>query len=265
MKRYGHPNIATFYGYSLNANTTEQYMVYEYTSNGSLDGFFTDDGNRARLSSDTRLSIMYELARTVHFLHVGGCHGWKVFHRDIKSANIYLTDDFTPRLIDCGLSKFVADENSETIPGLVTPSLQNTNGGPAFGSPGYMCPEYVRRMSIGLPCPYIAAYDVYSLGVVLTELILGCVNSAQSTRNGTQFYDVFSKYVQNEDHEPIIGGWHRLSRDADPSIVWNPDVLYLACRSAVQCMAPFSAERLTTKALLDELSEAIRMNAYADR
>ncbi len=98
------------YGYILNTYSTQQCVVYEYTANGSLADFFTDDGNRARLSSDVRLSIMFQLVRAVHFLHTGGCKvagkGWKVFHRDIKSANIYLADDFTPRLIDCGLSFF---------------------------------------------------------------------------------------------------------------------------------------------------------------
>ena len=67
--------------------------MYEYAIQGSLDGFFNDAGMRARLPADKRLSIMYELARAVHFLHSGGCDDWKVFHRDIKSANICLAED----------------------------------------------------------------------------------------------------------------------------------------------------------------------------
>ncbi|KAI2494578.1 serine/threonine kinase [Fragilaria crotonensis] len=121
LKRFQHPNIIVLYGYSLNANSTQQCLVYEYAANGSLAGFLSDDGNRARLSSDIRLRIMHELTRAVHFLHTGGCKvegkGWKVFHRDIKSANICLADDFTPRLIDCGLAKLYLTPTPALLPG----------------------------------------------------------------------------------------------------------------------------------------------------
>ncbi|KAI2491750.1 serine/threonine kinase [Fragilaria crotonensis] len=210
---------------------------------------------------------MFELARALHFLHTGGCKvsgkSWKVFHRDIKSANICLAEDFTPRLIDCGLAKFVPDDNPNVTPGAVTPSVKSTTGG-AFGTPGYMCPEYVRKKTRGLPCPYIAAYDVYSIGVVLVELILGCLNGGHSTRSGTQFLDVFEMYVKDERDRPIVDGWEKLMRDADPTIIWNPASLELVCKAAVRCMAPFSDERLSTKDLLDELRDAIiSLNTYA--
>ena len=111
MKRSRHPNIITLYGYNFNIRGAEQFLVYEYAAKGSLDSFLQDDGNRARLPAQTRLSIMFELARAVHFLHTGGCvidgNGWIVFHRDIKSANLCLAEDFTARLIDFGLAKFV--------------------------------------------------------------------------------------------------------------------------------------------------------------
>jgi serine/threonine protein kinase len=59
---------------------------------------------------------MIQLARAVHFVHNGGYKvsgtGWNVFHRDIKNANICLVDNFTPRLIDNGLVKFLIDDNS---------------------------------------------------------------------------------------------------------------------------------------------------------
>ena len=63
----------------------QQCLVYEYTANGSLAGFFTGDGNRASLPAYNRLSIMIQLARAVHFVHTGGCKvsgmGCNVFHR----------------------------------------------------------------------------------------------------------------------------------------------------------------------------------------
>jgi serine/threonine protein kinase len=267
LKRFRHPNIIVLYGYSLNANSTQQCLVYEYAANGSLAGFFSDDGNRARLSADIRLSIMFQLVRAVHFLHTGGCKvegkGWKVFHRDIKSANICLAEDFTVRLIDCGLAKFVPDDNCNALPGSVAPSVKSTSRDGTFGTPGYMCPEYSKMKTRGRPCSYIAAYDVYSIGVVLVELILGCSNGGQSTRNGTQFLDVFEKYVKDERDRLIVDGWEHLKRDADPSIIWNQDALELVCKAAIHCMAPHSDERLTTKDLLNKLRDAIGLNSNA--
>ncbi|KAI2492674.1 serine/threonine kinase [Fragilaria crotonensis] len=233
------------------------FLVYEYAANGSLDGFLRDDGNRARLTADIRLSIMFEVARAVNFLHSGGCEGWKVFHRDIKSANICLAEDFTARLIDCGLAKFVPDENPNIVPGSVIPSVRSTTGGPAFGTPGYMCPEYVKKKSRGRSCPYIAAFDVYSIGIVMVELILGCLIGGQSTRNGTQFDDVFEKYVKDEDDDLIVDGWKILERDADPSIIWDPRSLRLVCKTAIRCITPSSKTRLSTSELLEELRTAI--------
>ncbi|KAI2493231.1 serine/threonine kinase [Fragilaria crotonensis] len=239
LKRFHHPNIIVLYGYNLNVSLKDKFLVYEYAANGSLDGFLRDDGNRARLPADTRLSIMFEMARAVHFLHTGGCSGWKVFHRDIKSANICLAEDFTARLIDCGLAKFVPDENSNIIPGSVAPSVWSTSGLPAFGTPGYMCPEYARDKSEGIPCPYIAAFDVFSIGVVLVELILGCLIGGQSTRNGMKFENAFRRYVRDNRYKLIKDGCEKLKRDADPAIIWNPEALGLVCKTAIRCMAPF--------------------------
>jgi serine/threonine protein kinase len=234
--------------------------VYEYAANGSLAGFFSDDGNRARLSADIRLSIMFQFVRAVHFLHTGGCKvagkGWKVFHRDIKSANICLAEDFTARLIDCGLTKFVQDEDSDVTPGPFQVSLQ----------PGYLCPEYLRKKARGLPCPYIAAYDVYAIGVVLVELILGCLNGVRTMRNGTRFrdeFDVFDMYVEDRRDLRIADGWEKLMRDADPTIIWNPASLELVCKTAIQCVVPLPEERLSTKGLLDKLRDAILLNTDA--
>ncbi|KAI2492673.1 serine/threonine kinase [Fragilaria crotonensis] len=261
LKRFRHPNIVVLYGYSLNANSAQQCLVYEHAANGSLAGFFTDDGNRARLSADTRLSIMFKLVRAVHFLHTGGCKvagkSWKVFHRDIKSANICLAEDFTPRLIDCGLAKFVPDDNSRATPG----SLQSTNGAFAFGTRGYMCPEYVKMKSESASWPYIAAYDVFSVGVVLVELIVGCVTGGLPTTNGVQLENAYRRYVKDGRDRPIRKGWKKLMDDADPTIIWNPASLQLLCKAAIACMAPLPDKRLSTKELLDKLRDAINLNA----
>ncbi|KAI2499332.1 serine/threonine kinase [Fragilaria crotonensis] len=261
LKKCRHPNIIVLYGYSLNANRAQQCLVYEYAANGSLVGFFADVGNRARLSSDTRLSIMFQLVRAVHFLHTGGCKkvtgdGWKVFHRDIKSANICVADDLTPRLIDCGQAEYVPDESSSDTPGSFSVFVRNKTAGPVFGTAGYICPEFARMQLEGISCPYIPAFDVFSIGVVMVEIILGCLIN----RNGTQFDSAFRRYVNAERDQLVVDGWEKLKGDADPVVKWNPEALELVCKTAIWCMAPFPEDRLSTDDLLGELNRANQLH-----
>ncbi|KAI2490605.1 serine/threonine kinase [Fragilaria crotonensis] len=139
LRRFQHDNIIVLYGYNLNVKHEQQFLVYEYASNGSLDHFLEDESKRADLPAADRLSIMYQVAKAVHCLHTG-VNGVKVLHRDIKSANICLMNDFKPKLIDCGLAKFVVDEH-ETVSS--ESKIQTGSAlGPALGTHGYMCPEY---------------------------------------------------------------------------------------------------------------------------
>ena len=61
----------------------------------------------------------------------------------------------------------------------------------------------------------------------------------------------------------IVDGWNKLNSDADPTINWNPDALEIVCRAAIQCMDPFPEKRMSTKDLLDKLSDAILLNNNA--
>jgi serine/threonine protein kinase len=249
LKRFRHPNIIVLYGYNFKGSAGEQFLVFEYAANGSLDAFLKDESKRADLPATIRLSIMYQVARAVHFLHTGAA-GFKVFHRDIKSANICLTEDFTPRLIDCGLAKFVEDEHnafpSETI------EITGLTGGPLLGTIGYVCPEYSSKKTRGIKCDYIPACDVYSFGIVMAELIFGHLNGHPT--NASQ------KYILNEE-TPIVDGWKQLKDDADKKVTWNAEALEVVCLTAIGCITPSSKERLSTIDLLDLLKHAITINA----
>ena len=249
LKGLHHPNILDLYGFNLKGSAGEQFLVYEYAANGTLDSVLKDEGMRARLPAAMRLSIMYQVARAVHFLHTGGA-GFNVLHRDIKSASIYLTKDFAPRLIVCGQATFVEDEHSAFL--AETTKQTGSTEGPAIGHIGNTCPEYTTKEAQQIECDYIPAYDVYSIGFVMAELIIGHVNGDPT--------NVFETYVLN-GKSPVVDGWKRLKRDADNKVTWNAGALELVCKTAVGCITHSSEERLSTGALLPLLHHAIAVNA----
>jgi len=244
------------YGYTLRDHDLPQCLIYEYAANGSLDNFLKGDTNRACLPSYIRLSIMLDMTKAVHFLHTGGCKGYALYHRDIKSANICLSGDFTAQLIDCGLAKLVPIDGSPST----TTSIANCQSlGATFGTPGYICPEYINKKANGFNYEYQPACDVYSMGVVMVELISGCLISDWSSRNGCNNFR--QKYVEDEDCRLILDGWKLLKSDADPCISWKPDVLDCVCKAAISCLKTSTKNRSSTQNLLQMLTEAFHLNA----
>jgi serine/threonine protein kinase len=250
LKKFRHPNIVILYGFNITIQQNSQFLVYEYLINGSLNTFLTDDRGRTRLPSHVRIAIMFQLARAIHFLHTGGCDNLIIFHRDIKSGNICLTHDYTAKLIDCGLAKFAPDGANIVHSASVTPTMLKSSGAAVFGTPGYICPVYARGNA-----QYSAACDAYSIGVVLAELITGCLQGGQSTRNGTRYGDFFCRYIRDDDEEPILDGWKTLLEDADPAVEWNEASLKHICDITVKCMAASPKRRPPTKELVKHLGK----------
>ena len=236
------------YGYNVIANQKCQFLVYEYLSNGSLATFLKDENGRTRLPSHVRISIMFQLVRSVHFLHTGGCDNLVVYHRDIKSGNICLTQDYTAKLIDCGLAKFVPDTTRDAAQRSITPTMLKSSRSVVFGTPGYICPVYARGH-----IQYTVACDIFSIGVVLAELIVGSLQNGQLSAYSLS--DFFSRYIKDEDDEPIENGWEILMQDADLLAQWNDAILERLCKLAVQCMTASPKRRISTLSLIHCLSE----------
>ncbi|XP_071740700.1 probable serine/threonine-protein kinase PBL28 [Rutidosis leptorrhynchoides] len=167
LSRYSHKNLISLYGFCNEDG--ERILVYEYASNGSLDHHLSS----TTLGWSRRIKICLDAARGLSYLHDDNGAHQRVLHRDIKSANILLDDEWNAKVADLGLSKVGPANQQHTA--LVTGVV---------GTIGYLDPVY---WQLGL---LTKESDVYSFGVVLMEVLTGKL-CYQKNSNGT-----FSTLVQ---------------------------------------------------------------------
>lgn len=146
-----HENLVSLLGYCC--NNDDLLLVYEYFVNGSLDDWlYESEEKAARLGWSLRLRIALETARGLAFLHHECVH--LIIHRDMKSSNILLNENFKAVLTDFGMAR-IMDIGSTHVSTIVA------------GTPGYVPPEYSQTWRA------TTKGDVYSFGVVMLELVSG--------------------------------------------------------------------------------------------
>jgi serine/threonine protein kinase/TolA-binding protein len=146
LANLNHPNIARL----LDAGETEAhqpYLVMEYIQGESVDQYC----DRHRLDLRARLELALQICQAVQYAHQN-----LIVHRDIKPANILVTSDGVPKLLDFGIAKLLDAGPSDL-----------TRMNDRLLTPEYASPEQI----LGQPVTTVS--DVYSLGVVLYQLLTG--------------------------------------------------------------------------------------------
>ncbi|GKA31123.1 kinase-like domain, phloem protein 2-like protein [Tanacetum coccineum] len=107
-----HDNIISLLGFCYEGNGT-MILVYEHASKGSLENYLGSSDKMANLNWLQRLNICLDIAHGLSYIHNNTDHGkQKMIHRDIKSDNILLGDNWKAKIADFGLSKFHPTDQS---------------------------------------------------------------------------------------------------------------------------------------------------------
>ncbi|MEM1093214.1 MAG: serine/threonine-protein kinase [Bacteroidota bacterium] len=151
LARLQHPHIARL----LDGGVTERgqsYLVLEYVEGEPIDAYC----DARQLTIDDRLALFGDVCKAVLY-----AHSQLVIHRDLKPSNILVTPEGHVKLLDFGVAKLLSDDADGLVDGLVLTQ------GAAPMTPAYASPEQVRGEPVG------TSTDIYSLGVVLYELLAG--------------------------------------------------------------------------------------------
>ncbi|KAJ9147406.1 hypothetical protein P3X46_029571 [Hevea brasiliensis] len=236
ISRVHHRHLVSLVGYCVSEN--QRLLIYDYVPNDTLHYHLHGKG-RPVMDWAIRVKVAAGAARGIAYLHED-CHP-RIIHRDIKSSNILLDNNFEARVSDFGLAKIALELDSNTH---VTTRV--------MGTFGYMAPEYATSGKL------TEKSDVYSFGVVLLELITGRKPVDASQPLGDESVvewarPLLAEALDNEDFVALV----------DPRLEKNyvPREMIRMIEAAAACVRHSAAKRpqmsQVVRALdsLDELSD----------
>ncbi|XP_072977400.1 probably inactive leucine-rich repeat receptor-like protein kinase IMK2 [Typha angustifolia] len=223
-----HRNLLALRAYYLGPKG-EKLLVFDYMPKGSLAALLHGRSPNTPIDWPTRLTIATGIARGLHHLHTTA----NIIHGNLTSSNILLDPDSHPKISDFGLSRLMS-------------AAANSNVVAAAGALGYRAPELSKLKKAG------PKTDVYSLGVVLLELLTG--KSPAETTNGLDLPQWVASAVKEEWSSEVFDD--ELAKDA------AGDELVDTLKLALHCVDPSPAARPEVQEVLRQL-ERIKPAAAA--
>ncbi|XP_050231699.1 LRR receptor-like serine/threonine-protein kinase IOS1 [Mercurialis annua] len=233
LLRVHHKNLTSLVGYCEEGNNMA--LIYEYMSNGNLRDHLLD-GRTKVFSWEGRLQIALESAQGLEYLH-NGCKP-PIIHRDVKTTNILLSNNFQAKLADFGLSRTCPVEGGSHVSTAVA------------GTPGYLDLEYYGSSWL------TEKSDVFSFGVVLLEIITSR-EVISRTREKAHLSEWVSSMVKNGDILGVVDS--RLGEQFDVDSVQKVVELAMVCVSAT------SADRPTMTQVVIKLNECLAIEVARTR
>ncbi|EOA39914.1 hypothetical protein CARUB_v10008603mg [Capsella rubella] len=166
-----HKNLVRLLGCSIEG--PKSLLVYEYVHNRSLDQILFMKNTVHILSWKQRFNIIIGISEGLEYLHRGS--EVKIIHRDIKTSNILLDRNLSPKIADFGLIRSMGTDKTQTNTGIA-------------GTLGYLAPEYLIKGQL------TEKADVYAFGVLIIEIATGKKNNAFTQGTSSVLYSVWEHY-----------------------------------------------------------------------
>ncbi|XP_024178652.2 LRR receptor-like serine/threonine-protein kinase IOS1 [Rosa chinensis] len=225
LMRVHHTNLTSLVGYCDDEN--KKGLVYEYMARGNLQEYLSDKSSNV-LTWDGRLQVATDAAQGLEYLHYG-CKP-PMIHRDVKTTNILLSENFQAKLSDFGLSRnFPAGDGTHIVTGVA-------------GTPGYLAPEYKQLNRFN------EKSDVYSFGIVLLEIITGRP-AVSRTRERIAINEWVGSIIPKGDIDTIVD--QRLKGIFNVSSAWK------VVEIAMACVSPETNKRPTMSRVVGELKQCL--------
>jgi TolB-like protein/Tfp pilus assembly protein PilF len=231
-----HPNVLTIY--EVDDTESGHFIVTELIEGETLRARL----RRAPMKVEEVLKVATQIASALVATHTRG-----IIHRDIKPDNVMLKRDGLAKVLDFGLAKLSEPKIPASDPEAPTHALLKTEPGTVMGTSAYMSPEQARGAEVD------ARTDLWSLGVVLYEMIAGChpFQGETPTEVIAQVLErqppPLAQYVPNVRSE--------LQRIVNKALVKDPEHRYQTARDLL----------LDLKALKEELELEARLERSAPR